>query len=80
MATVLFATTNSQKADFEILSQIFGCQASENELEHWAGVIRDNAWLEYFKQHNERPLVQFADFLAWQLGPVDDSENDSSPQ
>ena len=53
------------KADFEILRQIFGWQASESELEGWAGVIADNAWLEYFRQHNERPIAQFADFLAW---------------
>ena len=78
MAMVLFATTDSQEADFGILRQIFGRQASESELEHWAGIIADNAWLEHFKQHNERPIVQFADFLAWRLGSVDDSENNST--
>ena len=56
------------KADFEVLNQIFGEQVSESELEHWAGVIINNTWLEYFKQHNGRPLVQFAAFLAWQGG------------
>ena len=66
------------KADFEILKQIFGRQASESELEGWVSIIIDNAWLEYFKQHNEQPLVQFADFLAWRLGSGGDSENDST--
>ena len=60
------------EADFKILGQIFGEQTSEDELKGWEYTITHNGWLEYFKQHKERPIAQFADFLAWSLRPRDE--------
>ena len=60
------------EADFKILGQIFGEQTSEDELKGWESIITNNGWLEYFKQHKEQPIAQFADFLAWSLGPRDE--------
>ena len=59
------------ESDFEILKGIFGQQASKDELEGWANIVTINGWLEYFKRHHERPLVQFADYLALEVGTID---------